>query len=54
MNSLNQSKYVAAYMINGMDTMKACRRLRKLLHLVILVQQEVVGISVCHELIVFA
>lgn len=34
--------------------MKACKRLRKLLHLVILVQWEVADLSICHELIVFA
>lgn len=41
-------------MIKGVNVMKACQRLMKLLHLVILAQQEVADISVCHKLIVFA
>lgn len=54
MSSHNQSKCVAKYMINGVNRMEAGRRLRKLQHLGSLVQQEVVGGSVCHELIVCA
>lgn len=54
MNRLHQAKYVHACMINGVNVMKACKRLMKLLHLVILAQQEVAEISVCHKLIVFA
>ena len=53
-NCLNQSKHAHAYMINGVNVMKACTGLVKSLHLVILAQQEVADIRVCHKLTVLA
>lgn len=48
------SEYAHVYMINGMNVMKACKMPMKLLHLVILAQQESANISACHKLTVFA